>query len=433
MTRYRGITLFLTAASLLRAQADPLLYQLDGVWRAEFNAEASRLMVQMRDGALGLWDVASGQPVAGDLGTLRHQGTFATDATHRHLVAGFREGGSQVYNFSTGRAVSPVLKVSFDTTQGASPVFSADSSLLLVFDKTGPCHVLEVALGTTRAVLPLPPPSADFERQPRAEFSKDGNTVLLLDTSGILHRYDTRSWSQTSQPMIHPGRDASNCGFAMSADARFAVTFDSPGENGPDGQLQLWDTTTATPLAAPLAGKNGMAGQFLGDGHRLLIQPGRGDTRVVEVPSLNLAYSLPPHDDVEATKAILTGDGRHLLTWGQDSFLKRVSVSDGKLAGLFSNRARLETILIGPDPKTAWLAYDNTAFLLEHHHDHYMIRIDLGTMQPAASLRTTNYLHRSQLSPDGSRIMIHEGLTDHERIRLFESFSLSELPASKDQ
>jgi hypothetical protein len=74
---------------------------------------------------------------------------------------------------------------------------------------------------------------------------------------------------------------------------------------------------------------------------------------------------------------------------------------------------------------------DNTAFPLERRYDSYVVRLDLASMRPAARVRFSGYLHRQILSPQATRLMIHEGITDGERIRLFDAKTLKELPASR--
>ena len=294
-------------------------------------------------------------------------------------------------------------------------------------EKNGAWTILEVATGKRVATLDLPPGAEDREVTPAVQFSKDGGAAFILDGAGTLHRYDTHTWKEEGSPLPHPDREAYHIGFEVSPDARHAVTFDSPGENGPMSTLQLWDLTTSRPLGEPLRGKNGLSASFL-DPNRLLVTPGRGETRVVKVPSLETDLGLPRHDDVEASRAVISADGSYIFTWGYNSQVISTDTRTGKYAGMFSNRARVEGVLTAPG--SVWVSLDNTAFLLERHYDFYIARLDPVKMQPTATLRLMNYLHRTILSPDASRLMIHEGSTDGERIRLFDAKTLTELPAT---
>lgn len=419
--------LLLVTSCLQAAVPAPPLQVLSGVWRADFNADASRVIVQHREGMLGIWDTVTGDPVPGDLGNLTIRGTYVTDAKAGRALVGLEGGGSRVFDLTTGAALSPMLEVSFEGSWNPPAGFSPDGTRVQVFEKAGRLVVLEVASGKKIAELDLPAGTEEREVSPSVAFSEDGNTALVLDGTGTLRRYHARTWQAEGEPMPHPDRDAYYVGFALSPDARHAVTFDSPGENGPMGSLQLWDLTTSRPLGEPLREQNGLSGRFLGN-DRFLVTPGRGATRVVQVPSLETAIMLPRHDDVEASKATPTADGSHLISWGYNATVRSTDARTGKHAAIFSNRSQIQTVLTAPG--SVWLAMDNTAFFREHHYDYYVVRLDPAEMRPKATLRLTGYLHRTILSPDATRLMVHEGGTHKERIRIFDAKTLKELPST---
>ncbi|WP_193210712.1 WD40 repeat domain-containing protein [Luteolibacter marinus] len=408
------------------AAAAPELGELQGVWKASFNNDTSRIIVQMRDGNLGLWDSDSGEAISGELGSLTAKGQYVVDSGARRVLIGFEDGKSRVFDFKNGQPLSPPLDASFMEHRAPAAVFTPDGSRVAIMDKGGSCRIFEVATGKRVADIPLPAGSEEREIEPRILFTPDGKTTLLLDPTGTLHKLDAE-WKRSGSPMVHPNKSAYHIAASVSDDGRHAVTFDSPGENGPDGELQLWDLATCRPLGDPVSDQNGISGQFLAGNDRLLIAPGRGETRVVKIPSLELEFKLPRHDNVEASRALVTADGSKVFSFGYDPNVRLTDLGTGKHAGIFSSRARIESILTGPDASTAWLVYDNTAFLLEGHHDGYVIRLDLKTMRPAASLRLTDYLHRTILSPDGTRLMTHTGGSDRERVRVFDAVSLKEL------
>jgi len=406
---------------------------LEGVWRADFNADTTRVIVQMRSGALGLWDTTNGHPIPGDLGTLTAKGSYVKNAGATLAIVCFDAGKSRVFDLSTGSAVSPELNISIKhEIEPPAVCFSPDNSQAILFDDAGNCRIFEIQSGLEVAKLSLPPRQVEREIRPGSAFSKDGKTALIFDASATLHRYDVSTWKESGQPMPHPDRNAYYSSFSSSDDALYAVTFDSPGENGPVGSLQLWDVMKSHQIGEPLHAQNGMSGQFIDGGKRLLITPGRGDTRVVKVPSLETDFHLPRHDDVDASRAIVTADEKDILTCGCDSFVILTDALSGKLIKRYSNPAHVRNVLTGQDANIAWLVYDNSAFFNTSYADYYIVRFDLGKMQPAATLRINDFVHRSILSLDGTRLMIHVGKTDHERIRLFEAKSLKELPATAD-
>lgn len=409
------------------AEPAPDLRDLDGVWRADFNPDGSRLIVQLRDGRLGIWDGNDGTPVPGDLGTLTTRGTYVIDGAARRALVGLEGGGSRVFDLATGAALSPRLEISFEGSWNPPAGFSPDGSQVHVFEKEGACSILDVATGNKLATLSLPAVRKEREVTPLMKFGPDGGTAVVLDATGSLHRYDTNTWKATGTPLSHPDRDAYHVGFALAPDARHAVTFDSPGENGPDGTLQLWDLTTSQPIGQPLRAKNGLSARFIDNG-RLLITPGRGETRVVKVPSLEPDFVLPRHDDVEASNAVITEESGHVLSWGYDGSVRRTDANTGKHSGAFTSRARVKEVFAASGG--VWLTMDNTAFFLEKHYDYYVVRLDPAKMRPSATLRLTGFLHRAILSPDATRLMIHEGGTAKERIRLFDAGTLRELPCT---
>ena len=377
----------------------------------------------------GCLDGDSGQPVPGDLWTLAAKEQYVIDPGARRILVGFEAGTSRVFDFKTARSVSPLLDAGFGEHLTPASAFTPDGSRVAIVEKEGSCQVFDVKTGERVARIPLPAGSDELEIPTRIHFTPDGKTSLILDATGALHKFDA-AWKRSGSPMPLPNESAYHVDTAISDDGRHAATFDSPGENGPNGELQLWDLATCRPISDPLIGQNGISARFLAHGDRLLVTPGRGDARVIKVPSLELDPALPRHDDVEASRAIATPEGGKVLIFGYDSTLRLTDLSTGKQAGIHTSRARLHSILTGPDASTAWLVYDNTAFLLQGHHDYYVIRLDLKSMRPVASLRLTDYLHRAILSPDGTRLMTHTVKSGHERIRLFDANSLEERPVT---
>jgi WD40 repeat protein len=429
-----ALLLSATSLSLAAPEVPKKITELEGVWLANFNQNATRVIVQMRSGTLGLWDTEAGTPIPGDLGIHTTKGNYVVnDAANLAIILPL-EGKPHAIDLSTGKSASP----KFDATanknhNGQSRVyFTPDSSSVIFFDDTNAARIFERSSGKLVSTLQPTKNLPDEANAPSPEiiFSEDGHTALILGENGILHRYDSRTWKKKGPSMPHPDRGADHYGFAASEDALHAVTFDSPGENGPSGQMQLWDIATSSAIGKPISARNGLSGHFFADGKRLLITPSRGETRVVSIPTLQTVATLPRHDDVEASRALLTNDESKVLTWGYDSRVTLTDASTGKHIGIYPGRARVKNVISGPEPNTAIIIYDNTAFSLQGHYDYYVVKIGLEKMRPLRTLRIQKYLHRSILSPDGTRLMIHEGKTDKERIRLFDASTLVELPTT---
>jgi hypothetical protein len=74
-----------------------------------------------------------------------------------------------------------------------------------------------------------------------------------------------------------------------------------------------------------------------------------------------------------------------------------------------------------PDSPSCFVVFDNTAFLLQGHHDYYIMKMSLSELNITASLRILDYLLSASLSPDGKRLMIQQGTTDQEWLPFFST------------
>lgn len=409
------------------AAEDQRLADLRGVWQARCNGDGSRVLVRMRRGELGLWDAESGRAVKGDLEQVTMKLPYFVEPTGRRFVASVGEGAVRVFDMTTGMAISPPIAIELLETERGSPAFSPDLSQVLLFDQKQQAQVFEVKSGQRIARLTLEKPNEDYDESGlAAKFAKDRPVCFVITNQGVLRRYDATTWKLAGEPMTHPNREGWHFSFNLSEDGQHAVTSDGPGENGPKGYLQLWDTQTSRPLGQALEATNGVSGRFLPSGKRLVVSPARGRAGVHEVPSLKRLFDLPEHDDVEGPKMKATPDGKGIFTWGYSGSVIFSDATTGKHLGSSSNRALLKDVLVTPDSKRAFLVYDNTAFLLQQHYDQYVIQVSLPDFEVKNSLRILGYLASVDLSPEGSRLIVIEGVTGKEQVRLFDATTLKE-------
>ncbi len=417
--------LALSAGWLASAAAAERLADLTGVFDAAFNHDGSRVLVRTRAGAVGLWDVTTGAPVAGDLGTKAESEVWVWSADARRVLVGFKAGSARVFAGDTGAALSPVLDLPLrDKTRAA---FSPDGALVVVLGEAA-AVVVEVKSGEQLARIPLALPAADDEppSTPAVRFTTDGARCLLMDRAGSVTRYDARTWKPAGPALRHPAAPAAyNYGFALSADGRWVATFDSPGENGPKGHLQIWDAKGKA-LGKPLSAVNGMEGRFLAGADRLLILPGRGEGRVRALPSLK-GYAIRQHDEIEGPSVAASQDGKWLLSWGSDRSLLLQDAATGAVKGSHSSGAAIAQVQT--DAAGCYVLFDNTAFLLQDHHDFYVVRMDFADLRITHSRRFTEPVQRMELSPDGSRLLIQLGPSDRERLLILKAPGLTPLPA----
>jgi WD40 repeat protein len=335
------------------------------------------------------------------------------------VLVGMKEG-SRVFDATSAGAISPVLQVRLRESLPTPAVFSPDGTVVIIFEEKQ-ASVWNVRTGERVALLPLALGPHE-EAPPDAIFAKTGALCFVMDPDGTVTRYDAKSWKPLGRPMRHPRLEtAYEFGFTASEDCRFIATFDDAGENGPKGQLQVWDAIANKPLGAPLVTTNGFSARFIPGADRILIQPARGDASVRELPSMKTAYAIRAHDDLDGPKIEVSPDGKWILSWGPDRKLDVIDAKTGKVVGNTSSAAAVTKILFGPEAADCYVVFDNTAFFLQDYHDGYVMKMSLPELDITGSLRTLEFLARVSLSPNGQRLLLVEGKTDQERILVFET------------
>ncbi|MEM7012370.1 MAG: WD40 repeat domain-containing protein [Verrucomicrobiota bacterium] len=348
---------FAIAAEELRLQ------DLSAIRQADFNHDGSRIILRTRDG-IAIWNTASGAPIPGDLGLFNEaaKGSYFVSPSARRILVGFDAGGLRVFDFETARAVSPMIEVSFTKKWSPKAAFVPDESRVVIFDRENDRPGSVIDLESEQLVAELDIELPDEDSGPWIEFSKNCEFAFLLDEEARLHRYETSNWVPSGDAMTHPFDPAVavSFGFTICEDGRYAVTFDRPGENGPQGRLQLWDARTGLPLGEFLSARNGFSAQFFRNDQslQLLALPGRGENRVLNIPSLDLSFIPPRHDEIDANYALLSRDKQILHTWGYDRSIQRIDAVSGKELGALFVQANIKAVLSGHDSLKIWLVLD---------------------------------------------------------------------------
>jgi len=425
------LVLAFACAMTCKGESQNQINALVGVWQANLNADSSRIITKLRGGKLGLWDTESGSLISGELSDATTVDDYVLNPAVSHVLIQPTSGEFRVHELRSGKATSPTIKVSDPSPKGH---FSPEGAHIWIRSTNGSVHVFEAASGKKVMETQLPADNEDRELDSQPQFCQNQSWALLLDSSGQLHRYDTQTWQEVMPPMVHPASDlAYYLGFTVSKDGLHAATFDAPGENGPDGTLQIWDLKTLNPIGKPLVGKNGISVTFLGDS-RCLITPARGTARVVGLPSLKTEFEIRRHDDVEGSSVRVTSgkSGKYLLSWGYDQSLFLSRLTDGTHAGNAVLPCHVSSVLVSDDPDHVWAVLDNSVFIGNPFHDLYVVKYSKPAMRPSATLRLQEFMHRASLSHDNSRLLILLGGTDRERVRLFDAQTLVEQPFKTD-
>ncbi len=419
-----SIALGLSFASAQDATAEKLS-EVRGVFRAAFNHDASRVVVSDRDGTVSIWELPAGNRVTGDLESKPESNGFLLSGDSKLLVVGFKDGHSRIFDAGTAKAISPSLDLPLKAEFQMPGLFSPDGNTLLLFsDKEA--VVFDTHAGKRLATILLPTGSNE-DATASAAFTTDGTQCFIMDGAGTVTRFETKEWKASGKPMRHPRTESAyEFGFNSSGDGKWLATYDGSGENGPKGQLQVWDVAANKPMGKPLIAVNGLTARFFGN-NRVVILPGRGEATVRELPSLKTVFTLRPHDDVDGPSADVSPDGKWLLSWGADRRLDLFDVATGKLANNYQGPAVISKVIIAPDSSGVYVVFDNSAFVVQGHYDNYVVKLGFPELNLTESLRSLDYILSATLSPDGRRLMVQQGVTDEERLLFFDAATLKSI------
>src|ERR1044072_5744411 len=125
---------FLFASPSGRAAESGRLSELRGIGLADFNHDASRLVVCTRNGQVGIWDVRKGTPVSGDAALKKPSTVYLLSPDRRKFLLGFNDGHARGFDASSGSAVSPVLDLAFrEEAEHPQAVFSPDGGTIVFY------------------------------------------------------------------------------------------------------------------------------------------------------------------------------------------------------------------------------------------------------------------------------------------------------------
>jgi WD40 repeat protein len=410
-------TCFLFASPSGMAADPERLSELRAIGRAHFNHDASRLVVQTTDGEVGLWDAKNGTRISGDAALKKPYVAYLMSPDRRRFLLGFKDGHSQVFDASSGSAVSPVLDLSFrEDAERPQAVLSPDCGTIVFYGEKK-ASVVDVKTGKRIATVPIAlEDDGQWEPIRAVIFASGGAKCFVMGPNVTVTAYETKTWKPLGKPMKHPpAKMAADFGFAASADGKWVVTFDDPGENGPQGNLQAWDAVKSKPLGKPLSGKNGMTGQFIPGQDRVLVQVGRGDATVRELPSMAIAYTIKIREgDLDGPQVDIFPNGKWLIArgkWDDDKRIDLIDGATGKTVGTYSRSASVTSALLPADSSIFYLLFDDS-----------LHGLSVPDCKVKGSIPILDPADQQSLSPDGRWIMIVE--SEPGRLALFDAATL---------
>lgn len=419
----------LSFASLeINAAETAQLGELREVWQAHFNHDASRLIVRLRNGGIGLWDTKKGTSITGDPALKEPTETYIMSPDARRVLVGFKDNRARIFDASSGAAISPAIEVALSDHGQAHPqaVFSPDGATVVCFGEKKSV-VLDVKTGKRIATLLVPFQIEEgSDSTAAAIFVSAGAKCFVIDPKGTVTAYETKKWTAVGKPMKHPpAEQAYQFGFEASSDGKWIVTFDDPGENGPEGRLQVWDASTGKPLGKPLSAVNGMSGRFLPGQDRVLVQSGRGEATVRNLPSLETSYVIKQHDELDGPHVELFPNGKWLIAWGPDMKIDLIDAASGKTLETHSSSVGVAGVLIPADSSTCYVGLENTTVATaEVRFDNSLQRLSVPEWKIAGSIAIPDFLLRQSLSLDGRWILTVQGATDNERIVIYDAAAM---------
>ena len=246
--------------------------------------------------------------------------------------------------------------------------------------------MLDVKTGKRITTIPIQfELEEDSDSTAAGAFASEGATCFVMDSQGVVTAYQTKDWTPLGQPMKHPAAESAyEFGFEASKDGKWLVTFDGPGENGPQGQLQVWDAVANKALGEPLSAVNGMDGRFLPGQNRVLVRSGRGEATVRDLPSMNIAYVIKQHDEIDGPKVEVFPNGKWLIAWGPDKEIDLIDAATGKVLKTHLAPAAVTEIIIPSDSSSCFIGFDNGAFSTEGHYDSYCSASPCRSWNPRA-------------------------------------------------
>ncbi|HMG04226.1 MAG TPA: WD40 repeat domain-containing protein [Chthoniobacterales bacterium] len=424
--------LFLASLTVKAAQPGRLS-DVRGVFQAHFNQDASRVLARTLTGQFGIWETKKGIPIAVDAALKKPVEGYVMSADGRRVLVGFKDGHARIFDTSTGAALSPVLDLALRESDNPQAIFSPDGSTLIFFGEKE-TSVLDVKTGKKVASMAFPFEVTEGSGSTAsAIFTKDGAKCFISDSGATVTCYETKKWTALGNPMSHPAAEkAYTYGFDASSDGKWVVTFDDPGENGPKGNLQVWDASTSKPLGPPLVGENGMSGRFLPDQNRVLVGPGRGEATVRDLPSMAVSYEIKKHDELDGPKVEVFQNGKWVLAWGPDKKFDLIDAATGKIVSSCSVPAQVMRVNLAPDSSAFYLGWDaDNPPSGADQHSSALNRFSTPDLKAAGSINIPDYLSGQSLSPDGRCILILQGADDEERIAIFETATMK--PLEKDK
>ncbi len=378
------------------------------VFCVAFSPDGKSIVTGCLDGGVRIWSVEQEDSTqrAPSGRTLWHTGpvrsaVFSRDG--RSLLSSSEDGTARMWDVRTGRQIGQILS---HPSELRHALFSPDQTHVVTAGFEGAVRLWRVGGEQSLAKI-LPNPGIVAE----VAFSPDGTTALSGCQDSVLKRGESRLWNSATGEMI--GKPLPQNGQVMT------VAFSPEGDlvltGGNDGTARLWNTKTG--LLAQDHWKCGYivaASAFSPDG-RMVAVGGRGARLELRERSsgkiINTCQAYDP-SGMWVWCVAFSPDGRSLLTAGETSG-RLWSIPELKPIGkpmLHGSEARLAIlspdgryVLTGSHDKTArlWSATDGTPLCLPLEHKGTVLTAAFGPDSAVVATGAADYTLRLWEVPSG--------------------------------
>ena len=319
--------------------------QLTGLVGVPRGPAAGRVVTASRDGAIRLWQAASPRAVKLQSPRDTAEARFLPGGRGVIAAAGF---GLRAWD-DPSSAVARVLATRDQAVDASVAAGGREVAVATAADRS-PRAVQVFDLRTGRELTPPLAPRAERERAVAVAYSPDGRTIATADADGAASLWSARDHTRIKRlgPPRPPGADVLRGRVAFTNDGRRLVL------SGQDGQARLFDVAAGTLLRSfpklPAGAKGGSPAPIAVQpgGQLLAVGGGDGSARLYDLRT-GAEGRLPPVD-TQILDLAFSPDGGVLATASSSGSLRLWDASSERSLGVFlAARDPLRSVDIAAD------------------------------------------------------------------------------------